>query len=190
MSDAQPSHLRRRAAVRTRYGRRGLARGVGVLLAAVVSASASVMLAPQAAADDLVPGGTIITRERVPAEQLPPGAAAAERVEYVTRDQTGRSAPSSGIYWIPQGTPPPGGWKIVSWAHGTTGIGDACAPSKTKTGSGVDAAVIAALKAGYAVTATDYAGLGTAEQTEYLGGRAAAHPFSTCCVRRDGKNPG
>ncbi|KNA92907.1 lipase [Gordonia sp. 852002-50395_SCH5434458] len=175
MSDAQPSRLRRRSAVRTRYGRRGLPRGVGVLLAAVVSASASVMLAPQAAAEDLVPGGTVITRERVPAEQLPPGAAAAERVEYVTRDQTGRSAPSSGIYWIPQGTPPPGGWKIVSWAHGTTGIGDSCAPSKTKTGSGVDAAVIAALKAGYAVTATDYAGLGTAEQTEYLGGRAAAH---------------
>uniref|UniRef100_UPI003899432E lipase family protein n=1 Tax=Gordonia otitidis TaxID=249058 RepID=UPI003899432E len=169
------SERRRRYPVRVRARRRWLGRGVGALVTSLFCASGLFAISPHATADDLPAGGTIITRDRVPAAQLPPGAAAAERVEYVTRDQAGRIAPSSGIYWIPQGTPPPGGWKIVSWAHGTTGIGENCAPSKTKTGSGVDAAVTAALKAGYAVTATDYAGLGTAEQTEYLGGRAAAH---------------
>lgn len=163
------------ARVRRGVSGAGRVRVVCAVLAAAITASVSVAFTPTASADQHLAGGTIITRERVPAAQLPPGAAAAERVEYVTRDQAGHIAPSSGIYWIPQGTPPPGGWKIVSWAHGTTGIGDDCAPSRTKTGSGVDAAVTAALKAGYAVTATDYAGLGTAEQTEYLGGRAAAH---------------
>lgn len=149
-------------------------RRFGSAIVLAVLAVSGAVITPTAFAST-PPPGTVLSHDAVPAGQLPPGAAAGERVEYLTRDQSGRLAPSTGIFWTPRGTPPVGGWKVVSWAHGTTGIADQCAPSRTKTGRAVDSAVIAALEAGYAVTATDYAGLGSPEATEYLGGKAAAH---------------
>jgi hypothetical protein len=35
----------------------------------------------------------------------------------------------SGAVLVPPG-PPPGGWPVVSWAHGTTESADTCAPSR------------------------------------------------------------
>lgn len=119
--------------------------------------------------------GFVFTTTDVPDDQLPSAAAAGTRLTYATRDQRGRPAMATGIYWVPRGTPPAGGWPVVSWAHGTVGIADECAPTKHRLGDGVEAPVRAALDAGYAVTATDYAGLGSAGETDYLGGAAAAY---------------
>lgn len=119
--------------------------------------------------------GRVLAGAAIVGADLPPGAASGQRLTYVTRDQNDRMALSTGVFYVPKGTPPSGGWRIFSWAHGTTGIADECAPSRTRKGSGVDTAIIDALKRGYAVTATDYAGLGAPGETEYLGGRAAAH---------------
>ncbi|MGC5248560.1 lipase family protein [Gordonia sp. DT219] len=119
--------------------------------------------------------GRVLSSSAIARADLPPGAASGQRVTYVTRDQNNRMALSTGVFYVPRGNVPAGGWRIFSWAHGTTGIADECAPSRTRRGDGVESPVIDALKRGYAVTATDYAGLGSAGESEYLGGRAAAH---------------
>ncbi|MEV5824727.1 lipase family protein [Spirillospora sp. NPDC052242] len=64
---------------------------------------------------------------------------------------------------------------MLSWAHGTVGLGDACAPS-TAGRSERDIGYLSRwLAAGYAIAATDYVGLGTPGPHPYLDGRTAAH---------------
>ena len=74
----------------------------------------------------------------------------------------------SGLILAPQAPPESGGYPVVAWAHGTTGVADFCSPS----GGGVrDLAPLLDLAAeGYVVTATDYAGLGTDGVHPYLVG--------------------
>ena len=69
--------------------------------------------------------------------------------------------------------------RSISWAHGTTGIADQCAPSRD--GSNARSVSYAYpllqrwLKAGYAVVRTDYEGLGTPGDHPYLIGRSEGH---------------
>jgi pimeloyl-ACP methyl ester carboxylesterase len=80
----------------------------------------------------------------------------------------------SGSVAVPKGKAPKGGWPVISYAHGTTGIADGCAPTR-----GYDAGKLVSyayplirswLKAGYAVVRTDYDGLGTPGVHGYLVG--------------------
>jgi predicted esterase len=82
----------------------------------------------------------------------------------------------SGSVAIPKGKTPKGGWPVIAYAHGTTGIADKCAPTR-----GYDANHLTSyafplldrwLKAGFAVVRTDYNGLGTRGVHEYLYGKA------------------
>jgi pimeloyl-ACP methyl ester carboxylesterase len=110
------------------------------------------------------------------AESLPPTGqlerASRHRVLYASQDLEGRTVPVSGMVLIPRGTPPEGGWPVVSWGHGTTGVADVCAPSLTDNFFYNEYAQEAAslLKAGYAVVASDYPGLGTPGMHSYLVG--------------------
>src|SRR5690606_37264646 len=54
---------------------------------------------------------------------------------------------------------PTGGWKIVAWAHGTTGVADKCAPSRQGL-QGTEYLLQMLLAKGYVVVAPDYEGLG------------------------------
>ena len=73
----------------------------------------------------------------------------------------------TGSISLPKGKAPEGGWPVIVWTHGTTGLAAVCGPSRD-TANGPEhgyVAVIAALldqavAAGYAVVATDYQGLG------------------------------
>ena len=88
----------------------------------------------------------------------------------------GREVPVSGIVSVPKGRAPRGGWPVITFAHGTTGIADQCAPSRATSASsdagGADAYVApllgAWIRAGYAVVRTDYEGLGTPGPHPYL----------------------
>ncbi|MEU7061357.1 alpha/beta fold hydrolase [Streptomyces sp. NPDC046197] len=93
-------------------------------------------------------------------------------VLYHSTDAHGRDVPVSGTVLLPPGAPPQDGWPVVSWAHGTTGVADACAPSQLPdVGSGAYSQELAALvHAGYAVAASDYPGLGTPGMHTYLVG--------------------
>jgi dienelactone hydrolase len=58
---------------------------------------------------------------------------------------------------------------VISWAHGTTGIADSCAPTIAGDNGGYALKLQNAwLKKGYAVVRTDYEGLGTPGDHPYL----------------------
>lgn len=101
-------------------------------------------------------------------------AGRADRILYHSRSLKGDDITVSGAVLTPKGKAPKGGWPVVSWAHGSSGIGDRCAPSTTPDAAGrIDlygygAFLAELLKAGYAVAATDYEGLGTAGEHPYI----------------------
>src|SRR5207302_9641355 len=86
---------------------------------------------------------------------------------YSTKDQRDSVAEGSGALYVPPGQAPPGGWPLVVWAHGTVGIGDACAPSRQPQTEHVSRYFNQILESGYAVLAPEYQGLGTGGQFSY-----------------------
>jgi alpha-beta hydrolase superfamily lysophospholipase len=96
-------------------------------------------------------------------------------VLYSSRTPQGAKDAISGSVSIPKGKPPKGGWPVITWAHGTTGVADICAPSRdgldpsANTGETyINGDLNAWLRAGYAVLRTDYEGLGTPGKHPYL----------------------
>ena len=85
----------------------------------------------------------------------------------------------SGTVAIPSGQTPKGGWPVISWLHGTTGVADVCAPSRDAADHPthdylqvMHETVQRWVDRGYAVVATDYQGLGTDGPHSYLVGEA------------------
>ncbi|HSE29688.1 MAG TPA: lipase family protein [Candidatus Saccharimonadales bacterium] len=97
----------------------------------------------------------------------------ATRVLYRTQDSNGNNTFSSGMIFVPnnQGQNRP----IVAWAHGTLGMGEACAPTRSQDPMQNISWVNQMLENGWIVTATDYAGLGTDGIEQYLVGAGEAH---------------
>ncbi|NKS72350.1 lipase [Rhodococcus hoagii] len=145
---------------------------------ATVATAAAVVLAGSPAAQtqppDAAPApGSVTAMELLPASSWIPGAATGTKVTYTTTGPLGRSATSTGAVFLPPGEPPPGGWPVVSWAHGTVGIADRCSP--TATGKIGGPYLAHWLSQGYAVVATDYVGLGTPGLHPYLDGPTEAN---------------
>jgi acetyl esterase/lipase len=95
---------------------------------------------------------------------------------YRSKSVDGDVVAVSGSLTLPRGPKPRGGWPVVTYAHGTVGIADACAPTR-----GYDANQLVSyaypllrrlLRAGYAVVRTDYEGLGTPGVHPFLIGRS------------------
>ena len=106
-----------------------------------------------------------------------PSASKTMLVLYRSLDPKGKPIAVSGTIDLPKGKAPKGGFKVISWAHGTTGAADVCAPSRNTDGGPADGYISYAtasydgwLKAGYAVLRTDYEGLGTPGPHRYLVG--------------------
>jgi len=96
-------------------------------------------------------------------------------VLYASRTPQGAKDAISGSVSVPKGKPPKGGWPVITWGNGTTGVADACAPSRDTQGdpagtgeSYINNDLNAWLRAGYAVLRTDYQGLGTPGKHPYL----------------------
>ncbi len=108
---------------------------------------------------------------------IPKTTRAAFRLKYVTTNARGKRALSTGTLFLPKGKAPRGGWPVISWAHGTSGLGDRCAPSRIGPALPErDRPYLANwMRDGYAVVASDYAGLGTPGLMAYLHGRSEAH---------------
>ena len=154
-----------------------------LIVAAVVAApaaSARVRQGPKGAAFYDPPGnahgkhGTLIWARR----QTGPDAIASSRsrlILYRSTGPDGKANAVSGSVALPKGKAPKGGWPVITYAHGTTGSADTCAPTR-----GYDAGTLVSyaypllkrwLKAGYAVVRTDYEGLGTPGVHAFLGGK-------------------
>ncbi len=106
-----------------------------------------------------------------------PGAGVQIRMLYTSTDGVDGKSPAvvSGALFEPKGTPPPGGWPIIAWAHGTLGVADICAPSWSARSYRDVAYLNSWLSQGYAIVATDYQGLGTPGPHPYLNVRAEAY---------------
>jgi fermentation-respiration switch protein FrsA (DUF1100 family) len=96
------------------------------------------------------------------------------RFLYHSRDQNGRDVAVSAFAIVPKAAAPRAGRPVYTWAHGTAGLGDQCAPSKAiRANLPPYAGQVAGGKA--LVVATDYEGLGTPGDHTYLVGRPEAH---------------
>jgi alpha-beta hydrolase superfamily lysophospholipase len=87
--------------------------------------------------------------------------ATAVRVVYrSTSGADGQPIEVSGVVAVPAGSPPKGGWPIISFGHAVTGLSSACAPSLGDDVSGYAPIMAVLLSRGYVVTLSDYEGLG------------------------------
>ncbi len=143
---------------------------IGAGAAAVPTALSA---APAVAADPGAPGA-VLWSEPLPEQMWIPGTGQAWRLEYVTTGAAGAQATSTGTVFVPEGPAPEGGWPVISWAHGTVGLADQCAPSRTGMGERDLDYLSTWMDQGYAVVATDYAGLGTKGGMPYLDGEVEA----------------
>jgi pimeloyl-ACP methyl ester carboxylesterase len=88
------------------------------------------------------------------------------RVMYHTRDARDRDVAATGTIAYPLAEAPEGGWPVVSYGHGTSGLAPKCAPSRSNWSPpsfGIQGVMVAA----------DYPGLGpNGQRHSYLSGRS------------------
>src|SRR6201991_2133436 len=166
----------------------------GVLACAVVAAcSASQPAAPSStgpeelnysrqmptiATGDLAARGTVASSsDQTPFDfsELPAGSTAHTMVYRSISGITGSPVVVSGAVFVPPGDPPPGGWPVIGYAHGTVGVTPDCAPTEDSRLLGDITSVAIQLKLGYAVAYTDYAGLGEPAASD--AGASTSHAY-------------
>ncbi|WP_228461653.1 alpha/beta fold hydrolase [Gordonia spumicola] len=170
-----------------RFGRATLLAALGAVVALV--AIAAVMLGPRLIGDeaerdhvaefytqpegaaDGAPG-TLVRSERLDGALL---GTTAWRIMYRTRDVDGRPVVATGIVATPDGTAPHDGRTVLAWAHPTTGVADACTPSRMFDPYLDVEGIRVMLDRGYTVVATDYVGMGTEGPDSYLVGVTAGN---------------
>ena len=103
--------------------------------------------------------GELIRFERFDEYDLPYEISAV-RILYHSRSPHGEDVAVSGVVLVPNGTPPAGSWPVIAWAHDFIGSARQCAPSLLRN---LDEGPLLAMYVGlgYAVVASDYAGLGS-----------------------------
>lgn len=112
------------------------------------------------------------------------GSVAAESsiLTYKMLGQSGQEVQATSLVFTPITPPPVGGWPIVVWAHGTTGVADACAPSKAALADSTKDLISKLLAAGYVVVAPDYEGLGTPGIHPFLNVKSEAFSITDAVV--------
>jgi pimeloyl-ACP methyl ester carboxylesterase len=123
---------------------------------------------PVALADLAGPPGSLIRVKGMPEIRLT--KAMVYRLLYRSRGMNGEAIAVSGMAVVPFRSPPPGGWPIVAWAHGTTGIVPKCAPSLLPAPLKTIAGINALIAGEFVIVATDYPGLGAGTIHPYLVG--------------------
>jgi hypothetical protein len=133
---------------------------------------------PTIAAGDLGTRGTVVSSsDQAPFDlsELPAGSTAHTMVYRSISGITGLATVVSGAVFTPPGAPPPGGWPVIGYAHGTVGVTPDCAPTGDSRLLGDITSVAIQLKLGYAVAYTDYAGLG--KPTGSVPGTPTSHAY-------------
>lgn len=112
------------------------------------------------------------------------GSVAAESsiLTYKMLGQSGQEVQATSLVFTPNTPPPAGGWPIVVWAHGTTGVADTCAPSKAALADSTKDLISKLLAAGYVVVAPDYEGLGTPGIHPFLNVKSEAFSITDAVV--------
>lgn len=119
--------------------------------------------------------GTVIWSRPFTGASLLRTAATNTLVLYHTASAGGRDVAVSGTIAIPKGSPPPGGWPVISWAHGTTGNAPQCAPSNFARQNEEQRFLEQWVSRGFVVVQTDYEGEGTPGLHPYFASLSGAH---------------
>jgi hypothetical protein len=98
----------------------------------------------------------------------------AYRILYHSRSATDQDVAVSAVVLLPEKTPPKEGWPVIAWAHGFTGAARQCAPSLLRN-LYYGPFFSMYINLGYAVVATDYAGLGTDSRNAVMDGLSNAN---------------
>jgi acetyl esterase/lipase len=120
------------------------------------------------------PPGSLVGSQSTDLYNLP-GGVRAVRIAYLSRSAADKPVMATAVVLIPFGQPPRGGWPVIAWAHGTAGVARVCAPSLMKDIYYGWEGLFEYPMMGYAVVATDYAGLGTRGPHQYMSIAAQAH---------------
>jgi hypothetical protein len=96
----------------------------------------------------------------------------AYRIMYLSESLAGDPVAVTGTVLAPLGPAPDGGWPVIAHSHGTTGLADECAPSRSYPEGVNELALLAGVATDYVVAATDYEGLGTPGLHPYLVGES------------------
>jgi hypothetical protein len=143
------------------------------LHAAVVSVCVALGATATAAADEFYeataadlqgPPGSVIRYLGIPRIQLT--GAMVYRVLYRSTGLNGQPIAVSGIVMAPDRRAPAGGWPVIAWAHGTTGVARKCAPSLLPDPIASIPGINEMILHNFVVAATDYPGLGTAGEQQ------------------------
>jgi len=115
------------------------------------------------------PPGTLIKDQKVASDGL---HGTVYRVMYTSESVRNTPVAVTGLVIVPDTPPPPGGYPVVSWGHGTNGMADSCAPSLDPSQAVPETNGL--LAQGWEVTASDYQGEGTPGLLPYIVGVSAA----------------
>ena len=100
---------------------------------------------------------------------VPAYATSIDVMSYKMPYVNGKTQEATAMVMVPKtATQPKDGWRVVVWAHGTTGVGDSCAPSNNPLGKNFGILANSLLDQGYIILAPDYEGLGTTGIHPYL----------------------
>ena len=124
----------------------------------------------------------VVKVEAYTATSLSGVAAQSSILTYKMLGQSGQEVQATSLVFTPNTAPPASGWPIVVWAHGTTGVADACAPSKMALTDSTKDLISKLLAAGYVVVAPDYEGLGTAGLHPFLNVKSEAYSITDAVV--------
>lgn len=106
--------------------------------------------------------GTLLSASTMPTldRRLLQATSLSARITYASTNAFDGTTQVSGTVFVPQGTPPAGGWPIVAYGHSTTGIQSDCAPSLDSSLLNFSTPITGLVQAGYVVVMSDYQGLG------------------------------
>lgn len=96
------------------------------------------------------------------------------RVLYVSQAPNGELRASGAMVFVPESAQAKDR-PVLAFAHGTSGFGDACAPSRDPATPVNEPFIQTVMDLGYVYTATDYVGLGTPGDPYYLIGKSEAN---------------
>ncbi|MER5885710.1 lipase family protein [Streptomyces sp. NPDC001941] len=161
--------------MRVRNGVLACVAALALTAALPATAGADPAAPPDRAAAAAAPGDLVSVRDSA-FHPLPgqPTLTRSWKIEYRSTSALGRANTVSGTVIVPQDGRT-GPRPLITYAVGTVGLGDSCAPSANfPRGTGLEANLIQQLTwRGWAVVVTDYEGLGTPGGHTYTVGRSA-----------------
>ncbi|SEM33989.1 alpha/beta hydrolase family protein [Rhodococcus maanshanensis] len=129
-------------------------------LSAAVATAGALLVSPGIPAQAAAPGTLIATTAQPNGFR---GLSNGTSIDYWTTRSNGEMVKASGALFLPDGPAPAGGWPIMAYDHGTSGLGPGCG-GQTSTDKvsrpREDEILQHFVSKGFAVAAPDYLGLG------------------------------